>query len=68
MTVLAEIEVVNCPMDRGLDVGDEGVDPAERLPFAGLALAIDDCPVLGDLGSGGGKAGRSVGDQVCRLG
>lgn len=49
VAVLGEIEVMTDASDRGLGVGDEGVDPTERLQLAGLALPDDDRAVAGDL-------------------
>ena len=50
--------------DRGLEIGDEGVDPFEHLEVAGLARADDDGSVLGHHRPGGGEARPPVGDQV----
>ena len=47
-----------------LDVGDEHVDPAERLQLAGFPLAEDDGAVGSDLGAGGVEPGAALGDQV----
>lgn len=64
MAVLVELEVVIGAGDRGLGVGDEGVDPAEGLQLAGLAIADDDGAMCADLGPGGVVAGAAVGDQM----
>ena len=42
LAILVEIEMMVGAVDRRLDVGDKGIDPAERLQVAGLALADDD--------------------------
>ena len=72
VAVLGEVEVVIRPADRRLEVGDEEVDPAERLQLTGLAFANDDRAMRGDLGASGVEAGTAIGDQLyagvqCRL-
>jgi len=44
--VLLEIELIVSAMDRGLEVGNEGVDPFEHPQVAGLAWTDDDGAML----------------------
>ena len=49
---------------RRLDVCGGDVHPAERLQFAGPALADDDRAIAADLRSSNSEAGQAVGDHV----
>ena len=56
VAVLGKFELVVSAGDGGLGVGDEGIDPTERLQLAGLMLDDDDR----DLGAGDVEAGEAI--------
>ncbi len=65
--VLPDIDMVIGAPDRGLKVGDDGIDPAERSDLAGSERTDHDRPVGGDVRTGSAEAREGVGDAV-RLG
>jgi hypothetical protein len=58
VAVLGEIDAVVCAAERGLEMRNKGVDPAEGLQVAGLAGANDNGAVLSDDRAGSPSSGR----------
>ena len=60
--VFVEVEMVVGAGDGGLGVGNEGVDPTERLQTVRFMVSDDDRRVRCDLDTGGIKTCQAVGD------